>query len=330
MAAWSAWRMPPPTARVRPTTAPARPRSTWPPTPAAGGWAAPSTTSCSRRVDADGIHACLAVIAEPNAASEALHAALGFERVGTLREVGPQVRPLGRHRRGGSGCGRRGLVRHSGPTRGPARGYAASMGATGSGPFENDDALDFLDELADAAADRPRPPGARGARRRAADHRLRRGPADVRGRRRRRRRGCLDEPRRRRRRALPARLAGRPTRCRRATRSSSRSRARCSAGPCARTTTSGGSCGTRPAWRTTSRHPAAVPSAGSATATTEARPPARAPRQGLRPRWTATLRRGVRCGAGPPSPCPGWWRGRRRSARRPGCAASATPCRRAA
>jgi phosphinothricin acetyltransferase len=41
-----------------------------------------------RRVDADGIHVCLAVIAEPNAASEALHRALGFERVGTLREVG--------------------------------------------------------------------------------------------------------------------------------------------------------------------------------------------------------------------------------------------------
>jgi L-amino acid N-acyltransferase YncA len=40
------------------------------------------------RVDADGIHVCLAVIAEPNAASEALHVALGFERVGTLREVG--------------------------------------------------------------------------------------------------------------------------------------------------------------------------------------------------------------------------------------------------
>jgi phosphinothricin acetyltransferase len=41
-----------------------------------------------RRVDADGIHVCLAVIAQPNAASEALHAAVGFERVGTLREVG--------------------------------------------------------------------------------------------------------------------------------------------------------------------------------------------------------------------------------------------------
>lgn len=41
-----------------------------------------------RRVDADGIHVCLAVIAQPNAASEALHAAVGFERVGTLPEVG--------------------------------------------------------------------------------------------------------------------------------------------------------------------------------------------------------------------------------------------------
>jgi phosphinothricin acetyltransferase len=40
------------------------------------------------RVDADGIHVCLAVIAQPNAASEALHVATGFERVGTLREVG--------------------------------------------------------------------------------------------------------------------------------------------------------------------------------------------------------------------------------------------------
>jgi phosphinothricin acetyltransferase len=40
------------------------------------------------RVDADGIHVCLAVIAQPNEASEALHAAVGFERVGTLSEVG--------------------------------------------------------------------------------------------------------------------------------------------------------------------------------------------------------------------------------------------------
>ena len=40
------------------------------------------------RVDADGIHTTLAVIAQPNPASEALHTALGFERVGVLREVG--------------------------------------------------------------------------------------------------------------------------------------------------------------------------------------------------------------------------------------------------
>jgi L-amino acid N-acyltransferase YncA len=41
-----------------------------------------------RRVDRDGIHTCLAVIAQPNPASQALHAAVGFEHVGTLREVG--------------------------------------------------------------------------------------------------------------------------------------------------------------------------------------------------------------------------------------------------
>ena len=45
-------------------------------------------TELLRRVDADGIHVVLAVIAEPNDASAALHTALGFERVGTLREVG--------------------------------------------------------------------------------------------------------------------------------------------------------------------------------------------------------------------------------------------------
>jgi L-amino acid N-acyltransferase YncA len=40
------------------------------------------------RVDADGIHTCVAVIALPNPASEALHRAVGFEAVGLLREVG--------------------------------------------------------------------------------------------------------------------------------------------------------------------------------------------------------------------------------------------------
>ena len=41
-----------------------------------------------RRVDGDGIHVCLAVIAQPNPASEALHRSLGFAPCGTLREVG--------------------------------------------------------------------------------------------------------------------------------------------------------------------------------------------------------------------------------------------------
>ena len=41
-----------------------------------------------RRVDADGIHVCLAVIAQPNPASDALHRSVGFQPVGTLREVG--------------------------------------------------------------------------------------------------------------------------------------------------------------------------------------------------------------------------------------------------
>lgn len=45
-------------------------------------------TELLTRVDADGIHTCLAVIARPNPASEALHRSVGFEHVGTLREVG--------------------------------------------------------------------------------------------------------------------------------------------------------------------------------------------------------------------------------------------------
>jgi len=43
------------------------------------------------RVDGDGIHTCLAVIAQPNPASQALHAAVGFQPVGTLREVGRKL-----------------------------------------------------------------------------------------------------------------------------------------------------------------------------------------------------------------------------------------------
>ena len=45
-------------------------------------------TELLRRVDGDGIHVCLAVIAQPNPASEALHRRLGFAPCGTLREVG--------------------------------------------------------------------------------------------------------------------------------------------------------------------------------------------------------------------------------------------------
>lgn len=48
-------------------------------------------TELFARVDVDGIHACLAVIAQPNPASEALHRAFGFEHAGTLREVGHKL-----------------------------------------------------------------------------------------------------------------------------------------------------------------------------------------------------------------------------------------------
>lgn len=37
---------------------------------------------------ADGMHCAVAVVAEPNPASVALHESLGFELIGTLREVG--------------------------------------------------------------------------------------------------------------------------------------------------------------------------------------------------------------------------------------------------
>ena len=45
-------------------------------------------TELLSRLDAAGVHTQMAVIALPNDASEALHRALGFERVGVLREVG--------------------------------------------------------------------------------------------------------------------------------------------------------------------------------------------------------------------------------------------------
>lgn len=40
------------------------------------------------RLRADGMHCAMAVVAEPNPASTALHDSLGFELAGTLREVG--------------------------------------------------------------------------------------------------------------------------------------------------------------------------------------------------------------------------------------------------
>jgi phosphinothricin acetyltransferase len=43
------------------------------------------------RLDGAGVHTTMAVVALPNEASEALHAALGFERVGVLREVGHKL-----------------------------------------------------------------------------------------------------------------------------------------------------------------------------------------------------------------------------------------------
>jgi L-amino acid N-acyltransferase YncA len=43
------------------------------------------------RLRADGIHTVLAVIAQPNPASEALHRAFGFTRVGVLPEVGHKL-----------------------------------------------------------------------------------------------------------------------------------------------------------------------------------------------------------------------------------------------
>jgi len=51
-------------------------------------------TELLTRLDAAGVHTQMAVIALPNDASEALHRALGFERVGVLREVG---RKFGRY-----------------------------------------------------------------------------------------------------------------------------------------------------------------------------------------------------------------------------------------
>ena len=241
---------------------------------------------------------------------------------------------------GGSGCApSRSLVgRLPDPPAGrPARRYVAHMGATGSGPFENDDALDFLDELADLpAADR----GHRVLE--ALDgvllgHRLRRGAADVRGRRGRRCRRCLGEPLGRCRRALPARVAGTvplPTgdeelveKSRRLLRRAVRSQRQRVVGAVGRGRPRRRRHGILPPRPGLARRPRRLTDA-AAQAGERTRPHARA----RRPGWTAGPRgeARVRAGAGPPSPCRGSWRGRRRWARRPGCAASATPGRRGA
>ena len=75
------------TARGRPTPAPVRSRSTS--RPARGqGLGRQLYDELLGRLRADGVHQVLAVIALPNDASEALHRACGFSRVGLLPEVG--------------------------------------------------------------------------------------------------------------------------------------------------------------------------------------------------------------------------------------------------
>ena len=57
------------------------------------------------RLRADGVHQVLAVIALPNDASEALHRACGFARVGRPARGRLEVRPLDRHRAVGAHAG---------------------------------------------------------------------------------------------------------------------------------------------------------------------------------------------------------------------------------
>jgi phosphinothricin acetyltransferase len=52
------------------------------------GWGRTTYTRLLDLVRGDGMHCAVAVVAQPNPASTALHEALGFELVGTLREVG--------------------------------------------------------------------------------------------------------------------------------------------------------------------------------------------------------------------------------------------------
>ena len=52
------------------------------------GWGRTTYTRLLDLVRSDGMHCAVAVVAQPNPASTALHEALGFELIGTLREVG--------------------------------------------------------------------------------------------------------------------------------------------------------------------------------------------------------------------------------------------------
>ena len=76
------------TARARRTGTPARCRSTSMRRRAGRGWVGALYDDLLARLRADGVHQVLAVVALPNDASEALHRACGFTRVGLLPEVG--------------------------------------------------------------------------------------------------------------------------------------------------------------------------------------------------------------------------------------------------
>ena len=160
------------------------------------------------RVDADGIHVCLAVIAQPNPASEALHAAVGFEHVGTLREVGRKF-----DRWVDTAWWQR-------PRAGPRPGPAALGPGLGWAPWEQP-AQDLSRTTTRSTSSTPRRPaargplgpGPRGARRGARRDRLRRGAGHVRGGGRGGGRGGVGEPRGGGGRAVPATRGWPASRC---------------------------------------------------------------------------------------------------------------------
>ena len=75
--------------RPRPGYARTRETSIYLAPEAAGhGWGRLTYSHLLSLLRADQMHCAVAVVAEPNPASSALHASLGFELIGTLREVG--------------------------------------------------------------------------------------------------------------------------------------------------------------------------------------------------------------------------------------------------